>query len=477
MVEKKALLLVLPLLLTPLRAQDFSSWLNREKEAFQDYREKEDRAFREYLREEWEEFNSFKGLRLYEEPKNPRQPVLNSSGSTSTAHSAQRTWNTVNSPHGQANRFFDYSLRGLPSIMVEIYGVSIRLPRPEVDLPLLRGGSPRDVSDYFSALSGLDLTLTEHALNRAAEDLNIGDWGYAELAYNFACGAAGADADAAYPLTWYLLLKTGYDVRLASDGSSGGIYLLLPVTQQLYNMPYAAINGKVFYFIDFSLQDRQPVRFFTYPNGHPGATRSVQIDFSSQPELPETILTRTLSFNFREKQYNLDINYDNSLIEYYAHFPQTDFSTYLSGETSRSFLASVKTTIKPLLRGMSGQETVNLLLRLVQTSFAYRTDQDQFSREKWMLPEETVYYPYSDCDDRALLFAWLVRELTGFEVVGIRWPGHMAAAVAIPGGSGGAAFTYKGGLWTLCDPTYMGADAGMVMPDYSGRSFQIIERK
>ena len=66
----------------------------------------------------------------------------------------------------------------------------------------------------------------------------------------------------------------------------------------------------------------------------------------------------------------------------------------------------------------------------MQTAFAYRTDQDQFSREKWMLPEETLFYPYSDCDDRAVLFAWLVRELLELPVIGIQWPGHMAVAVA-----------------------------------------------
>ena len=74
-------------------------------------------------------------------------------------------------------------------------------------------------------------------------------------------------------------------------------------------------------------------------------------------------------------------------------------------------------------------DAVNVLLRFVQTGFSYLTDSEQFGREKFMFPEETLSYPYSDCEDRSFLFAYLVSSLLGLDVIGLDYPGHVATAV------------------------------------------------
>ncbi len=475
---KMPLLLLFSFLLAPLYSQnsgDFSSWLNREQQAFKGYREKEDRAFQDYLRREWEAFNASRGTKQYDEPKNPRQPVLNAGNKSIAGRPDLYSWNSGNSSRIQASSFLDFSVRGVPSTMIELFGVSLRLPRPRQNLPRLKSSSSRDISDYFADLSQTDFSSVEAALNKAAENLNLQDWGYTRLVHAFAAREAGETAAEAYPLTWYLLLRAGYDVRLASDGTRDGYYLLLPVSRKLYNIPFAGIDGKVFYFIDFTGRDRQPTRFFTYPEGHPGATRILEVSFHDQPSLPESVQQRTLGFDFQGVRHEIPLQYDRSVIDFYSEFPQTDFSAYMEAGTSKTFIASIHNSLQPTLDSMAPREAVNFLLRMVQSGLSYRTDQDQFNREKWMLPEETIHYPYSDCDDRALLFSWLVKELLGFKVLGIQWTGHASTAVAIPGAGEGTLFSYKGTQWTLCDPTYLGADAGMVMPAYSGSSFSIIE--
>ncbi len=475
---KMTLMLLFPLLLVPLYSQnssDFSNWLNRERQAFQGYREKEDREFHDYLRREWEAYTARKGLKLYEEPKNPRQPALISGTASIAGRPELYSWNNGSTSRNRANTFLDYSLRGAPSTMVDLFGVSLRLPQPQKNLPQLKSSDPRDIADFFTELSETDLSALEAALEKAAKDLNLQDWGYTRLVYAFASREAGNTAAKSYPLTWYLLLRAGYDVRLATDGTEAGYYLLLPANRKLYNIPFAGIDDKVFYFFDFSGRDRQPTRFFTYPEGHPGASRSMEVSFRTQPGLPEAAQKRTLVFDFQGTRYEISLQYDQGIVEFYSEFPQTDFSAYMEAGTSNIFTASIRSNLQPLIEKMPPRDAVNFLLRLVQSGLSYRTDQDQFNHEKWMVPEETIHYPYSDCDDRALLFSWLIKELLGYEVLGIQWTGHASTAVAIPGSGEGTLFSYRGKQWTLCDPTFLGADAGMVMPAYSGKSFTIIE--
>ena len=53
----------------------------------------------------------------------------------------------------------------------------------------------------------------------------------------------------------------------------------------------------------------------------------------------------------------------------------------------------------------------NLLLHYLHRAFPYKTDEAQFGVERTLFAEEMFHYPYSDCEDRSILFARLVRDL------------------------------------------------------------------
>ena len=105
---------------------------------------------------------------------------------------------------------------------------------------------------------------------------------------------------------------------------------------------------------------------------------------------------------------------------------------------------------------MTELEAVNFLLRLVQTAFDYKTDQDQFDREKYMIPDEIFFYEYSDCDDRSIFFATIVRDILGLDVVGLRYSRHLAVAVAFSSIVEGDFHMSDGkNIWWLTQPTLM----------------------
>ena len=92
-----------------------------------------------------------------------------------------------------------------------------------------------------------------------------------------------------------------------------------------------------------------------------------------------------------------------------------------------------------------------------------------------MLSEEIFHYPFSDCEDRSVLFAFLVHELLNLEVVGVNYPGHMATAVCFNEAVDGDYLLHDGKNFVICDPTYINAPIGLSMPDYADKPAIIIE--
>ena len=129
---------------------------------------------------------------------------------------------------------------------------------------------------------------------------------------------------------------------------------------------------------------------------------------------------------------------------------------------------------KPILANLSEPDAVNLLLSFVQHAFEYKTDPEQFGHEKFFFAEELFYYPACDCEDRAVLFAYLVRDLLALKAVGLETPNHMFTAVHFTTEAFGDYVTYKGEPYIVADPTYINAPFGRTMPEQSLQNAKII---
>jgi len=164
---------------------------------------------------------------------------------------------------------------------------------------------------------------------------------------------------------------------------------------------------------------------------------------------------------------------------YLNDVPMTVFPIYFSSEVPGESQEALQRHFEPYARRYSQEQMVDLLLNFVQTAFAYRTDRQQFGYEKYFYPEEVIGYPYSDCEDRSALFSWLVTSLTGLQVIGLQYEGHVATAVAFtdPNAGKGDYFSYGGRRYYVCDPTYINASIGMTMPQFKGKTPKVIRLK
>ena len=141
---------------------------------------------------------------------------------------------------------------------------------------------------------------------------------------------------------------------------------------------------------------------------------------------------------------------------------------------SRKIKRNLYPNLKKQISGKTELEAANILLNFVQTAFDYQTDQEQFGYERPLFGDELFFYPYSDCEDRSILYSILVHDLLHLDVVMLLYPGHLATAVRFTDEVPGYYFMVNGGKYVLCDPTYIGAPVGDCMPQFVGTAAEVV---
>ena len=147
---------------------------------------------------------------------------------------------------------------------------------------------------------------------------------------------------------------------------------------------------------------------------------------------------------------------------------------YARAAYGREFSSALLESLRPCLEERDELTNVNMLLRFLQYDFEYSTDDDQFGYEKPFFLEENFVYPANDCEDRSILFSYLVKNLLGLDVVLLNYPNHVATAVCFNEDVAGDSASFNGRRFTICDPTYIGSYAGMTMPGCGDVQFKVL---
>ncbi len=459
---------------------EFKKWKNAEDAKFQQFKDKNDQAFYEFLKHEWKGVDMFRGvardpvpdpvtLPVYTPPNDVPKPVLPPTPTVQV---------TKPKPVLPPKPAVEQPPPPSDAASIDFYGADLAVPLPS-SLAVRLDGAPgkESISGYFAAMAGqqYDRTLTAAKSLRATRRLN--DWGYCQLLVSIGRRMYGSLSNETVLFTWFMLMKSGYEAKVGFTESR--VVLLVPVDGHLFGVPYFSFGGGQRYYA-VPLDPKSPVditRMFAYEGSYPGSTTPMRFTITQLPSLTNTTTTKTLQFAYSGTTYTLPVSYSNDAVRFFEYYPQSDFTVYFDGSISPGAAASLYAAFEPILRGKSEVEAVDILLRFSQTAFGYKVDQELFGREKPMFPDEVLYYTDSNCKDRAILFSYLVRTLLRLEVVGLDYPGHISTAVRFSKNIPGDAIDYQGKHYTICDPTYIGADAGMCMPQFKGVSPSIIALK
>ena len=481
---------------------EFEKWMNQETQSYQEYKDKRDKEFTSFLKSQWKEMQTYQGLVRDKSPK----PVVMPVAPQPVVEPPRPIVKTVpRKPDDIRKPLFDKKpelkvpavavvkvppiqppppsivIKPVPVVqlpkgrMLEInfYGHNLKFTYdPKLRQNLANKIDEKAMSSYWSELSKADYDSLLQQINAQHGPLNLNDWGYALLINKISKAINSSRSNEQALFTWFMLIKASYQARIAYD--SRQVFLLLPSRQQLFGAPYFTFEKVRYYALGFDGEKQKPGRVFTYDGQYPGATHKMDMSLSSAINTARKQKNKDLSFKFNDKLYRIRAEYDDQTVAFLNTYPQMDIGMYFDAKVNQSTASPLLKQLKPLVEGKSEQEAVNLLLRFVQTSFKYKTDEVQFGIENYLFMEETLFYPYSDCEDRSIFFAWLVHNLLGLEVVGLDFPGHIAAAVNFNEAVPGDAFRSNGKRYVVTDPTYVNANAGMTMPDYKNKKPNII---
>lgn len=326
--------------------------------------------------------------------------------------------------------------------------------------------SNTSIANYWEQLATQPHKEIIDQLLETSKNLQLNDWGTALLFDQFSRELQGSNQrnQSSRQLTsWFLLVKAGFNARIAYNEQ---VFLLMPSQQPLFSTTYFTLGNQRYYSVSLNEKEMKPGKVFTYNGKHLDGQKNLDFSEPNKFIANKHKENRDLSFSYNNEKYNINISYPKDMVNYFKTFPQLELKNYFSAGMPQETAYSLLTQLKPIIDGQTETEAVNRLLRFVQTAFQYKTDEDQFQKENYLFPLETLYYPYSDCEDRAALFAWLTKSLLKLDVVIIDFPGHIATAVKFSSPVQGDNWELNGKRYTIADPTYINANVGMTMPQY-----------
>jgi hypothetical protein len=458
--------------------QQEDAGLGKMKGDFQDYVKMRDKEFSDFLKKEWKSYKVQEGKKVPEKPNPVTIPVYKPKPDQTIPgnrlipsrplipRDTSQVPEPLPVPPVRKPEIPD--IAGTP-VTIDFYGEPVHLVYDPSFLTRVTADAGKEgISVYWEKTSSSNYSSLVERLLEQKELMNLNDYSYYLLVKELAESLYPGNESGQVLSTWFLMLRSGYGVRLATE--NGNIVLLLPSKNTIYSTSFLSEGGMKYY-----IMSRTGGQLYTYDKDYTEANHSVDFNIYSPMDLGNKTADRNLKFEYMGKSYQAMIHYQTGLINIYNDFPQLDMAVYLNAAVSQEAKESIAASLRPMLEGMSDEQAVNFLLSFVQHSFAYKTDPEQFGREKFFFAEEVFFYPYSDCEDRAVLFSYLVRELLGFRVVGLEYPEHMATAVQFPGQNvPGDYITYENSHYVIADPTYIGASAGITMPDYRGVSPSVI---
>ena len=460
------------------KKKEFAMFKDRVDGEYQKMRQKADMEYSNLVKKSWKEYNSIAGIEMPKEK--PVKPI---------EYDKQRQTPTINKLPIKEEKIIEKEIAKTPDPIVPIdpikdperepknefainfYGLDLSFDLGSEHNFTLNDVSENSIAKAWKSLSDEKYDNLLKSCIRYRDKHKLCDWAYIQMLNELATSFFGKQCNESTLLAAYLYAQSGYKMRLAK--SNGVLYMLYASKYIIYSKSYWTLDGEMYYM---------------YGNG----ANKVNICNANFPKEQALSMQINHSQDFARKdskQINLaatgvstSIYVNENLINFYKNYPcsgnkDEKWSTYANTPMSKEVKARLYPALHESISGKSETEAANLLLHFVQTAFEYEYDDKLWGGDRVFFAEETLYYKYSDCEDRSILFAHLVKDLLGLDVVLLYYPGHLATAVKFTNYSKGDYLNVDSDRYTVCDPTYINAPIGKSMPQFVNSSVTVIRLK
>lgn len=444
--------------------QRYEEFRNKIHGDYQGFRESVVNDYDKFLGGIWVEYKKLTGLKADEAPKPAQQPVTELSLPDTTPKDISPVTAEEIPSEAPSIAPFDPVVPTVPVPgetpgVVHFYGANLSVPFKKAATTLSTLDN-KGIAAYWKTLDKAGFPQVAQLLVQYKEQMGLNDYMLYLLARKYAQAALKSASDSErYMLTQFLLVHCGFDARLGI--SNGHLVLLLPFTGKIYSRMYIQQNEINYYVFSEFPKEKAVVYSYELPAEASGKGLLNLSLGKGGIRLPMDAHKYAFTDGVLKMQGNVNAN----LIRLLADLPQMDNLLYAQPVVDIACRREVLASLSTQLAGKRPEEALEALLHFVQSAFRYATDDEQFGREKPFFFEEALYYPMCDCEDRAVFFSFLVKELLHLDCHLLDYPGHISTAVAIDGLSGDH-YSYKEKTYYIADPTYIGAKVGMCMPNY-----------
>ena len=454
---------------TLLYGGSFEDFKRGQAESFQKFQDERDNAFNNYLKEEFKAYKEQQGISIYEKPKPKTIPTTKP---LKVKAVGPKTIIKIKKPQEKEPQIVQKEqVTPKKAINFDFYGSALGFDIPDgLSTAKFMPHTQKGISSFFEVAASSQYTDLVKDLQNVSNSMNLNDWGVYLLVLKYS-DAVFTNPDESKLLSWFLFNKLGFNVKVGLAHKH--IVLMHYSKKTIYSTPNYSFGDKKFYVV--SNYDKGSVgTLYSYDHDYPDADKPLDLSMKTLPYFEMAMKKKHLEFEHFKKQYTLSYLYNQNLIDFMSTYPQADYETYFNAPLEGSTYKSIATELKKYLDGKQVSESMNFVLNFVQNAFIYERDDQQFGREKVMFAEETLYYDKSDCEDRAVLYSYLIRELFGVSVVGVKYKDHMATAMNVP--MQGDSIKKGSKTFIIADPTYINANIGQSMPQYkSVKPEEIIE--
>lgn len=482
--------------------QTFETAEQRQKKAYLEFRDKLNEEFAEQMTKDWKSYGAKAPEKKKKEPEvvpvvkpegepAPKENVKNEITEVVSApkpepptvpvipfldiYVEEEPFDVVEDFLGKWDDDLKVAPLQVPAPGFEFYGTTCRIRYPSENRFSVESTNNNTLSRLWKRLSKKDFDVVIFDCLKVKKALDLCDWGYIQMVHKFAGTIfPGQDNETAY-LTFYILTQSGYKLRLSKDIQKSRLHVLVGVDGSITGRLYWVFDGVKFVDIDSEKVPTLLVCDIKYGNESPA---KLAITSSNKFRMKATELRK-----FESKYDNLktESTVNANLLDFYNDYPNfyldddpySSWKYYAQTPLTESTKAVLYPALKEAVDGKPVADAVNMILHFVQTAFDYKYDEDVWGGERVFFGEETLHYPYCDCEDRAILYSILVRDILGLDVVLVYYPGHLAAATRLEDGTGDY-YEVDGNKYFVTDPTFINGCIGDTMTSVRGLGAAII---
>ena len=456
-------------------AKQFDNFREGVRTQFEAFRDSANRVYAEYLSNSWEAFRTQAPIPVPRKPL-PVEDLRYVPDQDSTP--VVLPVDTIDAPSKLETETYIpetpeiMKQPGRKSVLIHYFGTPVEMSRfDEFGVVRLSSINERHVSACWLQLSQQPWQSFISELQLLKDELSLNDWGFYQLlvhAGDIYFTPAQVNEKALFCV--FMLNQAGYRVKTGRQGQR--LFPLIAFRTEVYGKPYISFSDGNYFVIS---PDKFPSTEIVYSYRLNYDKAIADMDLAITRPFRLEMSSRISNLSFMNNAYRIE--YNANLMALYDTYPQTVLSVYANTPLSSATRKSLETELLPALKDITEEEALVFLLTFVQQAFAYKTDHEQFGYEKYFFAEELFHYPFSDCEDRAVLFSQLVRRFIGLEVVLLDYPDHVATGVKLRKPVEGDCVIVNNERYIICDPTFIGAPLGRAIAKYRQTNARIIALK